>query len=275
VSLPSWVRNDLARYGVEDESRLELHESFWRHYESRGLIRGDEPRPIQTPSSREHICWCSETECTGDGQKFGISLPWIGRRYRESRLLVLAENIRGGGEGGLMTQHDVVRRLSDHLGLGETPDTPSPFKIQFFLRTLQAAVQILRVQRGQEPATWISRADRLRALQEIALLEAVKCQTDAAPSPWMWEACPEKIGLPDELQLLAPGVVMVLGRPTRRLVKRLYGLSASADRSVERCEVDLDWGETTVIVLPHPMDRQNWDTAAQVPLETILRARGR
>lgn len=272
MSLPSWVRDDLARYGVDDEPRLELHESFWRHYESRGLIRGDEPRPIQTPSSQEHICWCSETECIGDGREFGISLPWISQGYRESRLLVLAENIRGVGRGGLMTQHDIVKRLSDHLGLGEAPDAHPAFKIQFFLRTLQAAVQVLRVQGGQEPATWISRADRLQALEELALLEAVKCQTDDAPESWIWKTCPDKVGLPDELRLLAPKVVMVLGKPTGRLVRRLYDLPASADQSVERAEADLGWGETTVIVLPHPMDRQSWNRAAQLPLEEILRA---
>jgi len=99
----------------EQNSRLAR---FWNDYRDRGLIAGDTAKPLYEacPRSCRHSppCWPPDL----DDQRLpvdqaGIHLPWIGSRYEQNRIAVLAISLRE--YGGLLAQWKLYSDLAEKI----------------------------------------------------------------------------------------------------------------------------------------------------------------
>jgi hypothetical protein len=191
-----------------DEERKTLLRSLARVYASHGLMppdgvfdgpSGPVPDGWAQWEACKHCtaCWAGREGDHPDNPYLrGVSLPWIGRQYVRSRIVVAGLNQRGAG--GPPVQWGVAEDAAD--------GGPNWHRSRFFPGVDEYVSKVLRL-RGETPA-----AEARAALQHTALVQIVKCSLKGGrgtPTDAMFENCPSTY-LVEELAVLEPSLVLVM-----------------------------------------------------------------
>jgi hypothetical protein len=148
----------------------------------------------------------------------GISVPWVGREYAAWRVCVVGLNFDnyGGLAGHWRVCASHIRALRDG-GLGKNG--------RFFATGAMSYARAVEMSMcGSLGGSWDdpSPADLARSWERCAYLQAVKCAPHgnrSQPTRAMCSACPSFL-LKEELEILAPSAVILLGRTSVRDIVR-------------------------------------------------------
>ncbi len=224
--------------------------------------------PLWCACSNGQRCWAGwEARQTPNRWLHGISLPWIGSRYAESRVAVVGLNQRGGG--GPLVQWDIAEEASKRLKAG----ADRPYRSAFWKGVAQYVVVALR---HLQPSTHVSPRD---ALEHAALLQLVKCSPTGdrgAPNRIMAELCPPKY-LRDELEILAPEIVLVCTKQHGSIIARALQsppLQPRGTASLGETVASIAGRSAPIIHLRHPADQQR-NSEGQRGVERSLSALAR
>lgn len=223
--------------------------------------------PLWEACSNGDHCWSGcEARQTTDHWLYGISLPWIGQHYAESRVAVVGLNQRDGG--GPLIQWGVVEEAVMQLKAGRARPHGSAFWKGI----------------SQYVAHWVghgcpaARVHLHDALQHAALLQLVKCSLTGdrgSPEPTMVELCPAKY-LRGELEILAPEVVLICtnqhGSEVARAL-RCPPFCPQGTASLDATVASIAGRNVPIIQLRHPAGKPNSDgqSAVERSLEALTR----
>lgn len=94
--------------------------------------------------------------------------------------------------------------------------------MQFHRASATCAAAILASLNGDVPRTDPDLPTLGAAHQRTALLEAIKCTSTTSPTPQMWGNCPYQTKLEEEIELMDPSVLLVVGEPQRDYLKKVF-----------------------------------------------------
>lgn len=253
------------------DPRMPLLERCLELYARRGVVDakgGDLPLFRICPNRR--TCWSeAERAATDEYPKSldnaGVAAPWLGSRFVERRIVMVGINFND--YGGLGAHWHICRSHQDHQRRGQRGHDGRPFGFAAaaYVRAVVAALESRLVDVREPPTDPREVAD---AWDDCAFVEAVKCSPDRrAGEPYapMFPNCTDLLLL-DELALLAPAVVVVLGRSelrehVRRLFKQHDGLEWGMHPnlpSLERDQLRLNGQRAELISVNHPGSRGHW-----------------
>lgn len=232
---------------------MNYEREFLKVYGNRGLT-GYQGRKLSLHRSccNRKACWLNLP--TGRRKYGGIIRPYVGSRYEETRLVVLAINNRINVDPVCF---DSERHLICHYA-ADIMDGKKPKP--YYFASVWAGI-LLKM--GRKP-------DELGDILEnqIAWIQAVKCNPEDTqfnePYPQMLKRCPSHI-LRYEIQVLNPKCILVLGRGLSDHVlpvienctgKRLLAVGRQTQEPrVERWRLDDNTNDLRVVVVPHPSAR--------------------
>ena len=185
-------------------------------------------------------------------------LPWVGPRYAEGRIAVVAINSRDDGlpDAEIKAAVQVIDSLRQgHRGFG-------PNSRSFFHYRVASAVHAVLL--SQEGRLCDERPDPSRtadALLSCARLQAVQCSplstSRRSPTSAMVRNCPEFL-LRDQLEVLAPDVLLLFGQAAHRAIETpplqmIWDITwANSDRCFSRGQTTLAKRPLTVCAFSHP-----------------------
>lgn len=195
-------------------------------------------------------CWntlCQETE----RYPGGVSLPWVGVRYREHGLCTVALNLRN--EGQLLDEVKIVKEVADGFRSGRKKVHETTFRY----RVMSAVALVRSALRGVPLPSATPDPDRLvEEFQFQALLQLVKCSPERAPTdrptPQMIENCPSAHSL-DELEILNPRVLIMFGDAVQaQIARRFQGNWESYGSPLSYGTAQIMGRRALGVCLPHP-----------------------
>ncbi len=226
--------------------------------------------PLWDACSNGDRCWSGcEGRQTTNHWLYGISLPWIGPHYAESRVAMVGLNQRDGG--GPLIQWNVVEEAVKQLKAGRARPHGSAF--------WKGASRYVALWLGRgRPA---ARVQVHAALQHAALLQLTKCSLTGgrgSPEPTMLELCPAKY-LRGELEVLAPEVVLICTRQHGAEVSRALQcppFRPQGTESLDATVASIAGRDVPIIQLRHPAGKPNADgkSAVERSLEALTRYLG-
>lgn len=202
------------------ESSLEWADRFCDFYASKGLLRGEEALPLHCDCPAAPDCWEGESAYP-PRHEASISIPWCGPDYRSGGVAVVAINMNKYGGLGAHWWIRLERIRELRRGRHRAFD----YRLGTFVALALASLGGAPLDPEPDPE---SVAD---AWEAAAFLESVKCSPErgvGAPTGAMWRNCPDRY-LVDELALLAPSVVIAVGKAPCEVLRRL--LSAEIDEA--------------------------------------------
>lgn len=199
-------------------------------------------------------CWTAELLAAKQRQADDVTLPWVGDDYERHRVLLIANNVRGGG--GLGDELGIVDEVQREMETGRDR-VPAHDNSTFGPGCAIYADAVIRWLESGEPP--VNPKDPRELAEEavyrrFARLQTVKCSPFNSevnqPTPEMARNCPETY-LADELKLLRPRVIVAMGN---EVIKRLRRSSALAVPDVGHCSRSrAPWmGEVLVSSTRHP-----------------------
>jgi hypothetical protein len=219
----SWLLDKLRGPDVgAPERTVSLVDRLCSLYADHGLFDGDRARPLDCDCPAAAACWSglgpSERPPRAEAP---ISVPWIGPRYAAGGLVAVAINFNA--YGGLGGQWWIRRGAIDALRAGKRK--PFDYRTGTYLDLIHASLAGRQLETEPPPAAV---AD---AWEASAFVEAIKCSprwTSSRPTEAMWRNCPPRY-LVDELRLLAPGALLLIGRETMEAVAGLLSAQLAED----------------------------------------------
>lgn len=193
-------------------------------YEREGLL-GASRRYLPRCCALREQCWKGHqwvpprrNESRWDG---GISLPWIGPRYRPGGLAIIGINFND--TGGLTAAFTLARddcscmkegyrKVRYGLDWDEYPGSQFPYG------SARAATAVIDRMSGRRAKDHDDPAEVADVLLDVVRVQSVKCAptdtTHGAPYPRMKSRCPDFLLL-GELTITEPSVVLGFGKPVR------------------------------------------------------------
>lgn len=229
-------------------------------YRGPGLLENEHDNPLYDVCCNSAFCW-GEDESIRPATPAGISVPWIGERYVPGGLCVVGMNFNNWG--GLRGHWQICQSHIDEQRQGNRGKEG-----RFFAYGAMGYARLLDSwMRGEPiPDDYLAPAPEHLApvWQSCAYLQAVKCSpvgNRSRPTDAMCHRCPEFLLL-DELELMKPGVVLLLGRgPTRDVVRPLLNPTwGCAPGHMEQDTFDLGYGTARLFCCNHPAarNRDRW-----------------
>ena len=234
-------------------------------YEQTGLIVDGDTPPLWECCPMGEDCWRSARDVRPEHAhgRGGISLPWIGPRYRPGGVAVIAINLRDAG--GLLEEYAITCVTAgegsqlNRLAAGDRKAHGS--RIAYASARSAAAIRDWSV--GNEIRDRPAPPDLVEVLNSSARLKAVKCSAHdgerSTPTDEMSVNCPSLL-LERELAILKPSCVLTLGTAPFDAIRAISGYTEEG--WVER----LSWGrlETSaesraIFSLTHPAAGGLWD----------------
>jgi hypothetical protein len=243
-------------------------------YACRGLLPRGRDEPLYEVCPNSESCWEGATRPVPDHA--GISVPWVGREYAAWRVCVVGLNFDnyGGLAGHWRVCASHIRTLRDG-GLGKNG--------RFFATGAMSYARAVEMSMcGSLGGSWDdpSPADLARSWERCAYLQAVKCAPHgnrSQPTRAMCSACPPFL-LKEELEILAPSAVILLGRTSvRDIVRPMLSVRwGESPGHFERDEFVLDDGRSVQLFCcnhPSTPNRSVW-RASLDELTESLRSNG-
>lgn len=272
----SWLLPKLSGVGSDidaNESQLDYVKRFLDHYRHAGVVEEDEARPLYDACAACARCWGSvpldERPAPVDAT---VSVPWVGSNYGPGGVAAVAINMNK--YGGLGAQWWL--RNGANRSLREGRREPFSYPVGTYLALALASLAGLPLDRDPPPSLVAE------AWDHSAFLEAVKCapmRGVGEPTREMWGECPTRY-LAGELELLAPGVVVTVGRRVADAIAAATSVTWELDESgFRRGRGHIGNAEVEVLGCNHPSWR-HWRTTlpalvTSLSREPLSRARGR
>ena len=203
-------------------------------------------------------CWNHlEGEHDPDGKRGGITLPWVGPKYPQSRVALMGLNLVRSG--GLLDEINITRDTINAFKNGERIVWEGSGQFQYRSSAMLSAV--LAALDGKEipDEPTESTMDLVEPVLRTARIQAVKCSPwgDGAspPSADMKRLCMPSL-LPIEIEILKPKVLIVAHSEARGRLWYLAGKPKWDDRdhfTVGKATVN--GHEFTILGVIHPSDR--------------------
>ncbi len=240
--------------------QLATLERFRAHYKAAGLLPGQANPPLWDCCPRCDVCWSGlpdawKTRGWG-GEWGGITLPWIGPEYHESRVAVLADNLRNNG--ALLVEQQVVSDVRKAFAQGRKRVHGTVFAY----RSTTGVAALIASQRGEplpearpDPKTLVDSLDACARLQTVKCAPADKDLS--TPPDTMREECPDRY-LRDDLELLAPRRLVALGAIARDALRRLFPGDWIEESGLVRGSADLGGERCEIFCVAHPSARGHW-----------------
>lgn len=236
-----------------------LLDEFMALYASKGLLPDGKPVALHECCPNADDCWRDTTDRkpVRHQQNGAVMLPWIGEQYEPGRgLVVLAvnPNIAPDDVSDLLFEYSISwERHHKTLAGGSERDEGSLFAYN----STRAAAAVLdyldgsktRQRSPQELAPVLHRTARLQSVKCVPRLESSK------PMAAMWRNCPPFL-LADELDLLRPAAVLVLGTEANHALKSIGGFTEGPDvYELEAGSLKRPAFDAEVFFLSHPSAR--------------------
>ncbi len=196
-----------------DDGQERFVEALLDLYEDKRVAPNGRDEPLHRVCPNCQTCWQEHREREPEDFTAGISVPWVGRRYADMRVAVVAVNLNnmGGYDAQWVLQADVRRELQ--AGSKMPKRSPFGWAVGCYLDAITASLA------GREPAATPRAPQTVAELwEDCALLEFVKCSPTttshadvSAPSAEMWSNCGPFL-LPGELDALSPRVLILLDK---------------------------------------------------------------
>ena len=262
----SWLVAKLrsADVGAREHS-VALIDRLCDAYAEHGVFDGDMARPLDCDCPAAQACWAGVPDAARPlRDRSTISVPWLGPEYHPGGIAALG--INQNDYGGLGALWWIRRGANERLRSGKRKN----FDIGAgsYLALMHASRAGLPLESEVTPS---KAAD---AWDASAFLETIKCAPRWAaskPTGAMWENCPDRY-LVDELRLIAPSVLLVIGRTVGPVVARLLEVTTT-ERQTEfwRGGGTIDGKAVDVFCCDHPSQRR-WINALPL-LQTSLERR--
>lgn len=226
-------------------------EQLYARYADRGIVRDGLALPLNATCRCGAACWRREGDLPPPDQA-GVSVPWVGEGYAETRVCLLGINFNK--DGGLDAHWRLTQSVIDNLRQGRKQVHGSMFGYRAGLAAATIAGALARPTRTPRvPPVDVTSAE---GWNECAFLQLVKCapwRGKSEPNEMMWANCPN-LYLVDELTILAPRVLLVFGAGAAddRLRSMGYVTRWHRHGSFQRGELVLNGSSVEVLGLAHP-----------------------
>lgn len=200
----------LATFGFQSE-HAKAYEELLDLYGACELLPDGRDEPLLSICPKCHPCWDDRRNMAPQQlDRAGVSAPFIGRRFFERRILVVAMNFNdwGGLDGNwLMCHWHAEAQARGELG---KDGRWFGYGAMAYARLVEASLD------GELPADWKhpQPRDLVGVWDNCALVQSVKCAPNSPhsnPFEEMFVEC-GRLLLLDELRILKPRVIIVLGR---------------------------------------------------------------
>jgi hypothetical protein len=245
--------------------------ALMRLYSDRGLLDVTNPQPLCEICPNAEPCWNTARDALREGE---MCLPWIGPRYKAGGVAIVAVNPNLATEDAseLLLEHWIsYDRHIATLRRGDEYDERSRFAYGAY----RSAAALLDALAGERVVR--RRPEELAdAVLSTARLQAVKCvpkRASSTPTSDMWRHCPGML-LADELDVLRPGAVLVLGSKARGQLETLGGFEYDArcrSEAVWRGLLRRDGWQAQIYGVAHPGARQGVAQRSELALLRYLR----
>jgi hypothetical protein len=253
-------------------------------YEAAGVITDGQPLALHHCCPSAPDCWAREQDrpprvpATNKlGESGSIFWPWVGESYRPGGVCLVSLNINNAGkkDDGWWTvgvEYTIAETAIEVLAQGGYKSHGS----WFAYRSMATALAVLTSLDGHDPVEQPTPQEAADAYERVARVQAVKCSPThnrSQPTKAMRVNCPERFAR-RELELLAPGVLIALGRDAEAAIELLGEASWGEHRDkFHRGKITLAQSEIDVLALPHPASHgDSWETG-QRELVTSLGSR--
>lgn len=248
-------------------------------YEDRGILPDGRDEPLCRICPNHMPCWAqrgSDDEYP-DVDKAGISAPFIGADYDARRICIVAINLKGGGGLQDVWYTSGLHINAQRAGRKSFDNRPFAYAMVTYARLVEGSLD------GEMPDDW--RDPEPEALvstwDSCAFVEAVKCAPKThrgQPYTPMYAECPPFL-LIEELKILAPRVVLLLGRgPLRDAVRPLldvewdsYPAALAHPGSIERDKFKLNDRPVELFSCNHPASLR-WRSSLEQLFESLTLA---
>ncbi len=259
------LRDKLERDCGATPEQLDLVARLCGFYSERRLIRGGWANPLHCACPCADECWAGLEDADYPPPDRGeVSVPWVGPGYQRHRVCAVAINANKYGQLG--AHWWVIRAEIDALRQGRR----RLFSYQTG-RYLASALASLDGEPAEE-----GRLDgdaAAAAWTRCAFVEAIKCSPArgvSAPTDAMRRNCPTRY-LSEELRILAPRVVIGVGRPAWTALKDcLDATIAEQGAGFARGTGTLGGAGLDLLLVNHP-SHGNWKPALPSLLESLQR----
>ena len=229
-------------------------------YHGQGLLPGGDAESLRKCCPHAAECWRGAPD-PNDPENAGVSLPWIGSAYFDSRVALVGMNL--DNFGGLTAHYKICRLHIEALEQGQRGKDGRAFArwAMLYLRPILASLD------NQPPPSSLEVENEALAdlWQRCAFLEAVKCAPGSErsnPTEAMFSNCPPFL-LREELEILMPRVVLIFGRTpgqTRDSIRRWAIPDGSGYGRLKGQHLERDLGEVAgekveLISVNHPSGR--------------------
>jgi Uracil DNA glycosylase superfamily len=238
-------------------------------YRQKGLLPDDLDEALFCCCPHRDECW-QHARDANDQRNSGISLPWIGKEYFDSGVVILGINF--DNFGGLAGHYHVCEDHIRQMEAGKRGKDGRPFA--------RGAMQYLRIVLASLngdalPTDSVDvRNEELAGLWEhCSYLQRIKCAPGSEKSKpteaMIWE-CPPFLALP-ELEILEPRVVLHLGRTDlrREWIVQEGGYGDEQGPHMERDMATIGDRAVELISLNHPSGHAN---DVQASLDQLVRS---
>ena len=215
-------------------------------------------------------CWRGASKPCGP---VSPRLPWVGPRYSESRVLVVAMNAQS--HQGLWDEAFCVDQALDQLAVGHQRFFGAEGATSSWFHYRAAAIAALMVAEhdGAEPRI-PSPVEAGAALARSARIQTVQCSpatgSRRSPTAEMLRRCPDHLLWP-MVECLAPRTIAVLGTDARVALERRFKVELRpVDRLARAGQVLLGEQATKVLAFRHPSSGRGMESIRAV--ERLMRS---
>lgn len=264
----SWLVAKLEVDAHAAPEQVELVERAAGIYERQTVMRAGTAVPLDRCCACGEECWSAVGAHArpSDPQRAGITVPWIGAGYSDSKICVVAINHHNFG--GLGANWWMARgHIHERLGRGRRH--PFALGIGSYVAAVKASITGRPIPAGPTPA------EAADGWDTAAFVEAVKCapwEKASKPTAAMWRNCPPRFLLA-ELELLAPRVVIVAGRgPGRGAIADALAVDTrrAHGQSFERGRGRLEGQPIDVLFCNHPGRPVNFTPSYRALHESLI-----
>jgi len=267
----------IAEWWGASESTADLIHRMYEIYVDHRLIRGDQEVPLYRKCPNSSNCWTGPESERPEANEAGVAAPFIGPRYGESRICVVAMNFGHGGRidtnWWLAHLHATAQRAQRRGYKGR----PFAYGAMAYVNLVEASLRT-----GEIPTDWEEPApERLAELwASCAVIQSVKCspaRQGGEPYPPMFSHCTDLL-LRSELELLKPKVIIALGRPEprdalRQLFLKRYEEPQPPPGRFEHDTLEITGASVTLFSVNHPSSVGWWrESLAQLAAHLQSRA---
>lgn len=249
--------------------QIALLEEYRDRYRRTGLLPSKGNAPLWQCCDHRELCWKGFADDHRRADRGGITIPWVGHDYHNTKVGLLAHNLRAAG--GLLVEMKLTAEVRQAFGRGRK----GVHETQFGYRSMRSVAAVMAWRRGRgidDRAT--SPESLIVTLDNCARLQTVKCSPfdgrNSQPSGAMERTCPDEYLL-DDLRLARPTALLTFGTQAKQAVMKMLDAEWEATTELTYGSARLDSEPLEVFCLAHPSARAAGWSRSHTRLIELLR----